>query len=723
MPKKRGLLEFIFSLYITLNSKEDATPEITEFTADNRNTYKLRTKSPNFIFYLPLIALIAFLLFIGAYYNVFLNWIYVELGVVILFMIIIYQAITLHENKTLYSNAKKEIDNLKLAEKNLNENKTAFETLMSNLPGVVYRCRNDLNWTMEFVSEGCLELTGYEPEDIIMNKRVAYNDLIHPEDRQMVQSAIQKALRENKHFKVSYRIITADLKEKYVWEQGKGIFSGDLMAIEGFITDVTKRRKAANAIKISELYYRTIFENTGAATFIFGEDTIISLANTECEKLSGYLKEEIEGKSWLDFGAGEDREKLINYYYLRKNDVNSIPKNYEFKLMDIQGNVLDIYATIVSIPYTNDRLASLLDITERKKIEESLKESENRYRELLENSFDAVVIHDGTRVISANSIAMKLLGIKNLEKFLDKPLHAFIHDEYHEIAAERMQKMLENGGTLPPIEEKFLCVDGTPIDVEVLATGFTYDGEKAVQVVFRDISKRKRTEKHIKESLKEKELFLKEIHHRVKNNLQIISSLLDLQGNYVDGKETIDVLHGSKNRVKSMAMIHEMLYQSNDLASINFSKYIQNLVQDLFYSHCAKSNIRPLMDVKQVFLNIETAIPCGLIINEVVSNSLKYAFPTASGRGPTDEKSVSPDDNKLGEVFIGLNSYDDEFELIIADNGIGIPEDIDFENIQTLGLQLVNMLVNQLEGSIKLERKKGTMFRIKFKELNYKKRF
>ena len=348
---------------------------------------------------------------------------------------------------------------------------------------------------------------------------------------------------------------------------------------------------------------------------------------------------------------------------------------------------------------------------------------------------------------------MKLLGIENLEKFLDKPLHDFIHDEYHEIAAGRMQKMLENGGTLPPIEEKFLCADGTPIDVEVLATGFTYNGEKAIQVVFRDISKRKRTEKRIKESLKEKELFLKEIHHRVKNNLQIISSLLDLQGNYVDGKETINVLHGSKNRVKSMAMIHEMLYQSSDLASINFSKYIQNLVQDLFYSHCAKSNIKPIIDVKQVFLNIETAIPCGLIINELVSNSLKYAFPVASGhgpanrrfadpanyvRGPTDEKSVSPaneirrfedkkssipDDNNLGEVFIGLNFHDGEFELIIADNGIGIPEDIDFENIQTLGLQLVNMLVNQLEGSIKLERKKGTMFRIKFKELNYKKRF
>jgi len=156
-----------------------------------------------------------------------------------------------------------------------------------------------------------------------------------------------------------------------------------------------------------------------------------------------------------------------------------------------------------------------------------------------------------------------------------------------------------------------------------------------------------------------------------------------------------------------MAMIHDMLYQSTDLAGIDFSNYIKNLVQDLFYSYGVKNNIKLIIDAEEIFLNIETAIPCGLIINELVSNSLKYAFP----------------DNNSGEVSVRLHMHDKYLELIVADNGIGLSEDINFENIQTLGLRLVNMLINQLEGSLELERDGGTTFRIRFKELKYKKRF
>ena len=715
MPKKWGLFEFIFSLYLISNSDGDMASEITQSHTENNkaNKPKYGILSSSFSSSLQLCGILAaFFLIIWANYSLtYPNLIYIELMVgITVFLIFLHQAMALEKNKKLYRNAKEEVANLKLTEKELNENQRTFETLISNLPGVVYRCRNDLNWTMEFVSEGCLELTGYQPEDIIMNKNVSYVDLIHPKDQQMVWDTIQKALKENKHFKITYRIITADSKEKHVWEQGRGIFSleGDLIALEGFITDITKRKKAETDFKKSELYYRTIFENTGTATLIFGENTIVSLANSEFEKLSGYLKQEMEGKkSWIDLIAEEDLEMVRNYHSLRKINPESVPQNYETKLINKKGDIKDVHITVALVPNTKNRVVSFLDISERKKTEESLKESENRYRELLENSFDAVVIHDGNNVISANTVAMELLGIKTPEEFMNIPLIEFIHGDYHKTVMERVQKMLKNGETLPPIEEKFLRADGTSIDVEVLATGFTYNGENAVQVVFRDISRRKKIEKDIKASLKEKELFLKEIHHRVKNNLQIISSLLDLQGNYVDHKETVDVLHGSKDRVKSMAMIHDMLYQSVDLENIDFSNYMKNLVQDLFYSYGAKNNIKPIIDAEEVFLNIETAIPCGLIINELVSNSLKYAFS----------------DNKSGEVFIGLHQHDKYLELIIADNGIGLSEDIDFENIQTLGLHLVNMLINQLEGSMELERDGGTTFRIRFKELNYKRRF
>ncbi|OEC87569.1 MULTISPECIES: PAS domain-containing sensor histidine kinase [Methanobacterium] len=715
MLKKRGLFEFIFSSCLISNSDEDRISEITQSHAENIkvNTLKYGIISSNFSFYLPLcVILVSFFLIIWANYSLTSpNLIYIELVVGIsIFLIFLHQAMILQKNKNLYGNAKKEIYNLKLTERALKENERTFETLISNLPGVVYRCRNDLNWTMEFVSDSCLELTGYQPEDLIMNENISYMDLIHPEDRQMVWDIIQKALKENEHFKITYKIITADSKIKHVWEQGKGIFSseGDLIALEGFITDITKRKKAETDFKKSELYYRTIFENTGTATLIFGEDTVVSLANSEFEKLSGYLKEEMEGKkSWIDLIAEEDLEMVRKYHSLRKINPESVPQNYETKLINKQGNIKDVYVTVALIPNTKNCVVSFLDISERKKTEKSLKESETRYRELLENSFDAVVIHDGNKVISANTVAMELLGIKNPEEFTNIPLIEFIHGEYHKTVMERVQKMLKNSETLPPIEEKFLRADETPIDVEVLATGFTYNSKSVVQVVFRDISRRKKIEKDIKTSLEEKELFLKEIHHRVKNNLQIISSLLDLQVNYVDHKETVNVLRGSKDRVKSMAMIHDMLYQSTDLANIDFSNYIKNLVQDLFYSYGVKNNIKLIIDAEEVFLNIETAIPCGLIINELVSNSLKYAFP----------------DNKSGKVFVSFHMHDKCLELIAADNGIGLSDDINFGNIQTLGLQLVNMLINQLEGSVELERNGGTAFRIRFNELNYKKRF
>jgi PAS domain S-box-containing protein len=303
------------------------------------------------------------------------------------------------------------------------------------LPGVAYRCKNDPSWTIEFVSEGCLELTGYQVEDLVMNKNVSYEDLIHLDDRKMVWDTIQKALKENEPFKITYRIITADLKEKYGWEQGRGIFSpqGELIALEGFITDITKRKKAEAALKKSELYYRTIFENTGTATLIAGEDTIISLANTECENLSGYLKEEIEGKkSWMDFALEEDLEQLMNYHQLRGINQDAVPKNFEIKLINKQGDIRDVYVTIALIPYTNNRLISLLDITDKKRSRKALQESEVKFREIFNNANDMITVsevHENGmpgRFIEVNDVASEMLGYTK-EEFLNMTPFDIVH--------------------------------------------------------------------------------------------------------------------------------------------------------------------------------------------------------------------------------------------------------------------------------------------------------
>jgi len=236
----------------------------------------------------------------------------------------------------------------------------------------------------------------------------------------------------------------------------------------------------------------------------------------------------------------------------------------------------------------------------------------------------------------------------------------------------------------------------------------TFNENKNLLIIAeKEIESRKNAENKIKLSLEEKNILLQEIHHRVKNNMQIISSLLNLQTRYVDDEEAVNVLKESQNRVRSMAMIHEKLYQSNDLSHINFVDYIQSLVSNLFYSYNIKNlQIKSILEIDDIRLNMETAVPCGLIISEIVSNSLKYAFP-----------------NEMhGEILVSFKSVEDGYELIISDNGVGLPEELDFDNNKSLGLILVKSLTEQIDGEITIHRNHGTEFKIRFKELKYKER-
>ena len=184
--------------------------------------------------------------------------------------------------------------------------------------------------------------------------------------------------------------------------------------------------------------------------------------------------------------------------------------------------------------------------------------------------------------------------------------------------------------------------------------------------------------------------------------MQIISSLLNLQKQYVNDDEAVNVLQESQNRVKSMAMVHEKIYLSDDLAHINFGDYIQSLVSNLFYSYTVdKSRIRSVLRIDDVNLNIETAVPCGLIISELVSNGLKHAFP-----------------NEMeGRILISLKANGDKYELIICDNGIGLPKGLGINNLESLGLLLVKNLTDQIDGRIYVNNNHGTEFKIVFKEL------
>lgn len=216
----------------------------------------------------------------------------------------------------------------------------------------------------------------------------------------------------------------------------------------------------------------------------------------------------------------------------------------------------------------------------------------------------------------------------------------------------------------------------------------------------QEIAERARVEEQIKTSLREKEVLLKEIHHRVKNNLQVVSSLLSLQSRIIDNPAALEVLRESQNRIRSMALIHERLYRSEDLGRVDYAVYIRDLATFLVRSY--RAHLGPIdlkIEAEGVFLGIDTAIPCGLITNELISNALKHAFPNGKG----------------GEIRVKIGAQGDrQFTMIIGDNGVGFPPDVDFRNTESLGLQLVNTLVDQLEGTVELRRDGGTEFTIRF---------
>lgn len=235
---------------------------------------------------------------------------------------------------------------------------------------------------------------------------------------------------------------------------------------------------------------------------------------------------------------------------------------------------------------------------------------------------------------------------------------------------------------------------------------------RANEELREEIAERKRMEEQVKTALEEKEVLLREIHHRVKNNLQTTSSLLSLQSGYIEDQQALDILQSSQQRIRTMALIHEKLYQSRDLSRIEFREYVQSLVTYLFELYSLQSEqVQLNMQIEDVVLDIDTSIPAGLIINELVSNSLKYAFP----------------DFRKGELRIILEKSKEEerdydYTLIVGDNGIGLPRDLDFRESGTLGMVLVNSLVKQLNGVIDLDTQGGTTYTIKFQKLEYEKR-
>ncbi len=342
------------------------------------------------------------------------------------------------------------------------------------------------------------------------------------------------------------------------------------------------------------------------------------------------------------------------------------------------------------------------------------REAEGKTRLIVNNAFDAIITMDADGVITTwNPQAEVIFGWRREEAVGREVTDAIIIPPEYRGTREKAIKQFLSRGEGPifrrQIEMTVSHRDGHEFPIEVSVSPAQLENKQVFIAIIRDITERKKAEEQIKASLKEKEVLLQEIHHRVKNNMQVISSLLRLQAGETRDKREEELLRDSRNRIKSMALIHEKLYQSKDLSHINFNDYVGVMVKSLYRSYGVDTGkIALKIESGDISIGIDTAIPCGLIVNELVSNALKYAFP----------------EGKKGEVNIALRkSSGDALELIVSDNGAGIPEGVDFRNTGSLGLRLVVTLAeNQLQGKIKYNRAKGTEFKIRFKEIKYAER-
>ncbi|HIE26267.1 TPA: PAS domain S-box protein [Candidatus Poribacteria bacterium] len=470
------------------------------------------------------------------------------------------------------------------------------------------------------------------------------------------------------------------------------------------LLDITKLKQTENALRQERDRAQKYLDIAGVMFVAINAKEEVTLINQKGCEILEYEQEEIIGKNWFDnFLPERIRDEVKSVFQKLMTGEIELVEYFENPVLTKNGEERIIAWHNTALKDETDNIIGTLssgeDITERRRTEESLRESEEKYRELVEDINDVIYSTDENGVITYVSPAIEAISGYSPSEVIGRNFAEFIHKEDLPYIMQMFQNAI--AGDLQPDEYRIMTKSDAVRWVRTYSRPFFVKGKPAgLRGVLTDITEQRQAEAKIRASLKEKEAFLKEIHHRVKNNMQIISSLLSLQRREISDEKLSAMFKDSQNRIRSMALIHEKLYQSENLANIDFTDYIEDLAHSLFHAYAGRGKIALKIDVEDISLSIDSAIPCGLILNELVSNSLQHAFPG----------------EQKGEIKIVLRSIENDIELIVSDNGIGMPDNLDFRNTESLGLQLATTLAeNQLQGKIELDRTEGTEFRITFK--------
>ncbi|WP_445665115.1 PAS domain-containing sensor histidine kinase [Fodinibius sp. AD559] len=519
--------------------------------------------------------------------------------------------------------------------------------------------------------------------------------------RKKVQKAVKKAIEEGQSFSFESKIITAKGNPRWVNAVGEPVMEGGRCAsIYGSTQDITDRKtmeqqlqQEHNQLNEAEQEKTRILERIDDGFFAVDKDWTVRYWNKQAEQIIGVPQDDIIGNNlWEVFEKAADLDFYDQYHKALNQQVTvQFEEFYQ---------PLDMWIEVTAYPCEIGLSVYFRDITDRKQNEQRLQQNMELLTQLFENAPVGLVLLDEDHTITRINASFKEMFGYQLSELQGKEIDSFLTPpELVQEARDITDRTLQ--GESFQVETVRQRKDGTEVPVLIATVPVEIDGDIiAIFGIYVDISQRTEAEQQLEEQLSEKQVLLAEIHHRVKNNMAVVSGLLELQKENTENEEAYQKMQDSQARIQTMSLVHEQLYQMGTFSSLQFDEYVKNLGETIATTYGDKAqDITLSYDTEPVRLDMDQAIPCGLLLNELLTNAYKHAFPNRAE----------------GHITISLHEKDGQaVTLEVKDNGIGMAEEIPERANDSLGLSLVYTLAQQLEGELQITTDNGSCFTVVF---------